>query len=116
MGQRKYPPLTPREIESILKARGFEYERSHGDHNYYVRDVKGSKRLTQVDTGVEVYGSKLIKMVVEQSGMTREQFYASTKSTAKKIGVKRADKDELENWADSPLTPLESASASKQSS
>jgi predicted RNA binding protein YcfA (HicA-like mRNA interferase family) len=37
MGQRKYPPLTPSEVEAILIKSGFVLKREHGDHAHYER-------------------------------------------------------------------------------
>ena len=99
MGQRKYPPLEPREIEQLINARGFAFHHAKGDHKYYIRMVSGTKTMTQIDWGVEVYDTYLIKKVISQTTLTRKQLYASTKKTAKKINVKPASKEELENWA-----------------
>jgi predicted RNA binding protein YcfA (HicA-like mRNA interferase family) len=99
MGQRKYPPLTPGEIKEILVARGFNFHHSKGDHNYYVHDVRGRKHIAQVDSKCPIYDDTLIKMVLKETGLTREQFYCSTNSTAKKINLKCASDEELVNWA-----------------
>lgn len=99
MGNRKYPPLTPKEIEAILIARGFKLHTKNGDHKYYTRVVKGKKRVAQVDMGNPGYNDRLIKLVILQCGMTREEFYCSIKSTSKKIGKPCAEKEELETWA-----------------
>ena len=56
-------------------------------------------RMPQVDVRAGVYGSKLVKWVIEQSGMTREQFYASTKASAAKINVLPATDQDLKGWA-----------------
>lgn len=99
MGNRKYPPLKPKQIENILYARGFILHKKKGDHRYYVREVRGKKRIPQIDWGIDMYNSNWIKTIIKQSGMTREQFYCSTKKTARKIGLGCADKKELANWA-----------------
>lgn len=99
MGKKKYPPLSPKEVVGILLSRGFEYYRSKGDHQSFTRIVRGGKKVTQVDMGCSAYGSKLIKKVLRQTTLTREQFYKSTKRTAKKINCKCADKTELTEWA-----------------
>lgn len=99
MGRRKYPPLEPKEIEDILFARGFLHYKNKGDHRYYFQDVQGEKKIVQIDWGVDMYNSKWIKVVLEQSGLTRKQFYCSTKRAAKKIGLRRASKTELNDWA-----------------
>lgn len=100
MGQRRYPPLKPKEIVDILLSRGYEYDHNQGDHEFYTREVKGKKHMAQVDMKIPEYNSYWIKMVILESGMTRKQFYMSTKKTAKKINCKRASKTELAEWAD----------------
>jgi hypothetical protein len=52
-----------------------------------------------VDKGCPIYEDTWIKMVIKESGMTREEFYCSTKSTAKKVNRKCATDDELKKWA-----------------
>ncbi len=99
MGQRKYPPLTPREITDILISRGFSLSHSKGDHNFYVHTVKGQKCIAQVDMGNPSYKDVWLKLVIRESGMTREQFYCSTKSAAKKIGLECAEDEELISWS-----------------
>lgn len=99
MGQRKYPPLEPREIIQILEARGFVFIKQQGDHRFYSRKVRGQPMIPQVDMGADVYDVYLVKKVIAQSGLTRKQFYGSTKGTAKKINAKLATPKELETWA-----------------
>ena len=85
---KKYPPLTPSDLVAILKAWGFKYDRSKGDHDQYEGYIKGKRRLVSVDMGQKDFDDFLVKSMVEQSGLTRVQFYCSTKSTAKKINRK----------------------------
>jgi len=99
VGQRKFPPLTPREIIEILLARGFIFSHTKGDHRFYMHMVKGRACLAQVDMGCTAYGDDLIKKVLAETNMTREQFYCSTKSTAKKINGRCASDEELKAWA-----------------
>lgn len=98
MGAKKYPPLRPRDIIRIVEARGFVLDHTKGDHRYFSCIVNGRKRMTQVDWGIDMYGERLIKKVIQQTGMTRIQFYASIKGTAKKINVLAATNHELEGW------------------
>jgi predicted RNA binding protein YcfA (HicA-like mRNA interferase family) len=99
MGQRRYPPLTPKEIIAILIARGFTFHHSEGDHEYYYCEVRGEKRVMQVDTGNPLYTNYWLKQTIKETGMTRRQFYCSTKRTAKKINKNCASAEELNNWA-----------------
>jgi len=98
MGQRKYPPLTPDEIVAILLARGFIFHKSKGDHRFYIHTVRANKAIAQIDMGNPLYSEKWLKLLIHETGMTREQFYCSTKSAAKKLNLERAQKDELANW------------------
>jgi hypothetical protein len=88
MGNRKYPILTPSEIIAILYARGFSLDSKSGDHRYYIKNVNGKKYRPQVDMGCSDYGADLIKLLLDETGLTRKKFYGSTKNTAKKINVK----------------------------
>ncbi|MFN8435076.1 MAG: hypothetical protein U0V18_13705 [Anaerolineales bacterium] len=99
MGQRKYPPLTPEEIVAILIARGFILHHTRGDHRFYYMIVRGEKRIMQVDMGNPAYTDNWLKLVIKETGMSREDFYCSTTSTAKKINMKCASDEELKNWA-----------------
>lgn len=99
MGQRKYPPLTPGEILAIIIARGFSLHHTGGDHKYYYREVRGEKRVLQVDMGTPTYSDHYLKLLITESGMSRDEFYCSTKSTAKKINLACASDEELLQWA-----------------
>ncbi len=84
---RKYPPLTPREVIAILQARGFDYDHSRGSHEYYSGVLKGKRRFVTVDKSYKEFDIDRIKDMIDQSGMTREEFYGSTRRTAKKINL-----------------------------
>ena len=84
---KRYPPLAPREVIKILSARGFVHERTTGSHAHYWGRIKGQSRLVTVDMHYPQFDPRLIKRMIEQSGLTRREFYGSTKSTAKKIGL-----------------------------
>jgi predicted RNA binding protein YcfA (HicA-like mRNA interferase family) len=87
MGQRKYPPLTTNQIISILLARGYILDHTKGDHCYYILVKNGKKHIVQVDMGCAEYGKDLIPMVLKETGLSRDEFYSSTKNTAKKINI-----------------------------
>ena len=84
---KKYPPLTPKEVISILKARGFAYIRTSGSHEHYEGIIKNIRRIVTVDLHYNQFSDKLIKYMIAQSGLTRDEFYGSTKQTAKKINL-----------------------------
>lgn len=84
---RKYPPLKPREIIRILKKRGLVLHHKEGSHHYYEGYTKGKPRVVQVDKNFEDYSGYWLEVVIDQSGLSGEEFYASTRTTAKKINV-----------------------------
>lgn len=90
MGQRKYPPLSPSEVEAILRRSGFTFKRQLGDHAHYERlpDAEDpQRRLVTVDKGYPNFDDKLMKSMIEQFGRGRDKFYGATKRTAVKAGV-----------------------------
>ena len=62
-----------------------------GSHAQYEGVVAGKKRKVTVDMGEEVFDVFLLKSMIAQSGLSREEFYCSTKATAKKIDMRAID-------------------------
>jgi predicted RNA binding protein YcfA (HicA-like mRNA interferase family) len=87
MGGKQYPRLSVREVQDILKARGFALLRTSGSHEQWGTIIKGENRLVTVDLHGD-FGQDLIKSMIRQSGLTREEFYCSTEKTAKRINKK----------------------------
>lgn len=54
--------------------------------------------MVQIDMGCIEYHVDLIKMVLKESGLSREQFYCSTRQTAKRIGMCCEPAESLLNW------------------
>jgi predicted RNA binding protein YcfA (HicA-like mRNA interferase family) len=91
MGQKKYPPINPSEVESILRKLGFTFDRQEGDHAQWERNptpIDPQRRIVTVDRGCRDFDDTLIKSMISQSGETREAFYGATKRTAAKAGVR----------------------------
>lgn len=65
-----------------MTSNGFVRTAFRGSHAQY---EMGSHKVT-VDMAVKDFNTYLIKSMIAQSGLTREDFYGATKSTAKKIG------------------------------
>jgi predicted RNA binding protein YcfA (HicA-like mRNA interferase family) len=87
MGKRKYPPLSPSQVASILQALGFKLKRQHGSHQHYeglAEDGK-TRRIVTVDCSVDEFWEELMKSMIRQSGWERKKFYGATEGTAKKI-------------------------------
>jgi len=85
---KKYPPLTPDEVVRILRARGFDYDHSRGSHEYHKGMIKGVSRMVTVDTHCREFDARMIRFLLNQSGLTREEFYGSTERTARKINLR----------------------------
>jgi predicted RNA binding protein YcfA (HicA-like mRNA interferase family) len=87
MGRRRFPPLCPAEVVSIVVALGFAFKRQDGSHAHYERpaDAARTRALVTVDMSVADFWEDIIKSMIRQSGFTREQFYCATEKTAKKI-------------------------------
>jgi predicted RNA binding protein YcfA (HicA-like mRNA interferase family) len=85
---KRYPPLTPQEVRDILRAAGFALERVDGSHEQWESgSIRGRRRLVTVDAGVRECSMKLIRSMIEQSGLTRDEFYRQTARTAPKINL-----------------------------
>ncbi|MHB1686960.1 MAG: type II toxin-antitoxin system HicA family toxin [Ignavibacteriaceae bacterium] len=84
---KKYPPLTYQEVISILKARGFTFGDQKGSHEQYEGIINGQKRKVTVDKNDSPYDDFILKSIINQSGLSREEFYTATKTTAKKINM-----------------------------
>jgi len=87
VGRKKYPSLSPSEVISILKAKGFSFKRQTGSHQHYecASGEGGTRRVVTVDISIDQFWEELMKSMIRQSGLSREQFYGATKKTAKKI-------------------------------
>jgi len=75
----KYPPLTPTQVENILIKAGFILKRTAGSHNQWEGTVKGIRRLVTVDQlsrRSETFGKKILREMIWQSGMTKDEFYS----------------------------------------
>ena len=98
MSPRNYPPLSPREVIRILTARGFYLTNTRGSHSHYICTRNGKRYKVTVDAGIKQFGPDLIKSMIRQSGMSKKEFFCSTKKTAKKIGERVVKKSELDAW------------------
>ncbi|HEX9973999.1 MAG TPA: type II toxin-antitoxin system HicA family toxin [bacterium] len=85
MSHKKYPILKLKEVLAILSALGFSEIRSEGSHHHYMAIINDQKRVVTVDHGKIEFDAFLIKSMIAQSGLSREEFYGATKGTAKKI-------------------------------
>ena len=84
---KKYPPLTPAEVIAILLARGFVLHHTSGSHAHYRGAIKDVKCLVTVGVHYKDFDVERIKDMIQQANLSREEFYGSTKRTAKKINL-----------------------------
>jgi predicted RNA binding protein YcfA (HicA-like mRNA interferase family) len=90
MSRKKYPPLRPSDVVSILKALGFVFKRQDGTahaHWELLRCPRGQRRLVSVDMAYAEFDDFLMKNMIDQSGFSRDQFYGATKRSARKGNV-----------------------------
>ena len=90
MSRRKYPPLTPAEVKAILTRWSFAEKNREGSHAQFERlaDHRDrQRRVVTVDLAEREFDEFLIKSMIRQSGLTREEFYGATKKTAKRASV-----------------------------
>ena len=76
----KYPSLDREQIENILKAIGFSQIRQKGtSHAQWEGYVKNQRRIVTVDhlkSKKEKYGPRLLGKMIQQSGLTKKEFYS----------------------------------------
>src|ERR1051326_4318418 len=84
MGQRKYPTLTPSEVQSILKRLGFTMDRKEGSHEQWEcpKTDRYPRSIVTVDVGYPEFSVERIQNMIRQSNRSREEFYGATKRTA----------------------------------
>lgn len=74
----RYPELTPAKVRKILKRADFKRVRQKGSHEQWEGVTDGKRRIVTVDTlgsRNETYGTKLIKSMIRQSGLSKKDFY-----------------------------------------
>lgn len=86
----QYPPITPKEAIDIAKAFGWKEHpnppRTAGDHKYFIHP--DFELPLQIDMGESDFRETYIKSMMKRMNISREEFYGSTKRTAKKINIK----------------------------
>lgn len=73
---------------ACLKGLGFVRDHDESTHQIWIHEE--SRQIVVVDTKWKPVSSGMLKHIVtEQLRMKREAFYGATKSTAKKIGIRK---------------------------
>lgn len=88
MGPRFFPPLEARDVRQILRNRNFAKVRQESSHETWEGTVRGERRLVTVDENCAPFCGDILRTMIRQSGLTREEFYGSSKRAAKKINCK----------------------------
>jgi predicted RNA binding protein YcfA (HicA-like mRNA interferase family) len=74
---RKLPKLKPREVKANIKALGFVWKRTDGSHETWERlpdKIITTRKTVQVDVGKAQFDDFLMKMMIRQSGFSRDEF------------------------------------------
>jgi len=89
MGKRSTPPLTPAEVVAILKSWDFIKKGQEGSHAQWERtaDGKRPRSVVTVDMHYKDFDADLMRNMIRQSNLTRDEFYGATKRTARKASV-----------------------------
>jgi predicted RNA binding protein YcfA (HicA-like mRNA interferase family) len=74
---RRYRPLTCREVKTILKNLGFEPRDQRGSHEHWVQDRGGRRYKVTVDCPKEPFTKDLLRWMIIQAGVRKEEFYAA---------------------------------------
>ena len=90
MGKRKYIPLTPAEVEAVLRALQFTFKVQVGSHAQFERpaDQTRKRAIVTVDRAKRDFGDDLMASMIRQSGFSRDEFYGATRKTARKASVR----------------------------
>jgi predicted RNA binding protein YcfA (HicA-like mRNA interferase family) len=76
----QYPPLDRGQVEAILKNVSFKEKRhKKSSHAQWEGYTKGQRKIVTVDhlkSKKEKYGHKLLKKMIQQSGLSKKEFYS----------------------------------------
>jgi predicted RNA binding protein YcfA (HicA-like mRNA interferase family) len=81
MGE-KFFPLDRDQVESILLSCGFTQVRQKGSHAQWEGRPKNKRCIVTVDhlkSRKEKYGPLLLRKMIEQSGLSKKEFYSYLK-------------------------------------
>ena len=71
----KRPSLSYRHVIKILKRHGFKLDRQDGSHQQWVAHTKGKPRVVTVIAFKKDYAHKTMKAMIQQSGLTEDEWY-----------------------------------------
>jgi predicted RNA binding protein YcfA (HicA-like mRNA interferase family) len=77
---RRYFPLDRDQVENILKKLTFQNVRqrgtSHSQWEGYIRDQRRIVTVDKLKSRKEKYSHELLKKMIEQSGLSKKEFYS----------------------------------------
>jgi predicted RNA binding protein YcfA (HicA-like mRNA interferase family) len=76
----EYPPITCKELKLILAYLGFvSQKRTASSHEQWIKDENGRRYKVTVDCPKAPFSQQLIKIMAQQAGVTKKDFYAILK-------------------------------------
>lgn len=76
----KYPPLDRKQIERMLKNLGFHLKKhkgtSHAQWEGYTKEKRQIVTVDHLKSKKEKYGPRLLGKMIQQSGLTKKEFYS----------------------------------------
>ena len=75
----EYPPITCKELKTILMYLSFYADTQRGSHEQWVLIKQGKKYKVTVDCPKSPFSQTLIKSMASQAGKTKKDFYAILK-------------------------------------
>jgi predicted RNA binding protein YcfA (HicA-like mRNA interferase family) len=90
MGKRGLPPLERSEVVACLRAAGFALTSAgrNNRHDKYEGRIRGRLRCVPVSRSHTMMCGWLLKSIIAQSGLTKDEFYGMTRGTAAKLGCR----------------------------
>lgn len=79
---KNYPLLDREQVEFTLKSLKFTEKRITASHSQWEGYTKGTRRIVTVDhlkSRKEKYGHRLLRDMIRQSGLSKEEFYSNLK-------------------------------------
>lgn len=86
---KKYPLLSLKEFEDIIRTFEIVGERTKGGHRIVVVQYNGQKITLPYPIHQKNMPKKVIKNTIENLGLSVEEFYSRTKVGEKKLGKKK---------------------------
>jgi len=75
----QYPPLTPAQVENVLKQAGFVLVRSESSHFIWEGHIGGQRRIVPLDhfggQKSRTFSRDLLQRIIRESGLSKKEFY-----------------------------------------